>query len=199
MTKLLAVSPFGNYQSMRRFSVKEYHRMIETGILDETDKVELLEGYVVLKMPRNPPHDSTIQRVQRRIGKLLPDGWDLRIQSAITLSDSEPEPDILVVRGDESLYRSHHPGPRDAGLVIEVADSSRDRDREKARVYGSAEIEVYWIVNLIDQQVEVFTLPSGPGPSAGYARRVDHGVGDVVPFSLDGGLIATVAVSDLLP
>src|SRR4051812_8054697 len=110
MTSLLTLAPsFGGLHSLRRFSVDEYHRMIETGILDDTDKVELLNGYVVFKMPRNPPHDSTLQRVQKRLFRLLPPGWDVRIQSAVTLAASEPEPDIALVRGDESRYVARHP------------------------------------------------------------------------------------------
>src|SRR5882672_8461909 len=96
--------------SFRRFSVVEYHRMIETGILTDEDKVELIEGYVELKMPRNAPHDSTVQATMKRVYRLLPPGWDLRVQSAVTLTDSEPEPDISVVRGEESAYRTRHPG-----------------------------------------------------------------------------------------
>src|SRR4051812_9946272 len=110
MASVVSTPLFGGMHSLRRFSVDEYHRMIETGILDERDRVELLDGYVVLKMPRNPPHDSTIQRLERRIGRLLPAGWDLRTQCAITLSQSEPEPDLAVVRGDDTLYQTRHPG-----------------------------------------------------------------------------------------
>src|SRR5215210_888164 len=77
MSRLTAAppTPFGNLRSLRRFSVPEYHRMIQAGILTDEDKVELLEGYVVLKMPRNPPHDGTIQMVAKRLGRLIPAGW----------------------------------------------------------------------------------------------------------------------------
>lgn len=95
---VLAIRPstYGDMQSFRRFSVPEYQRMIETGILDANDKVELLEGQVVLKMARNPKHDSTIQRIQSKFYRHLPPGWDIRAQLSLTLDDSQPEPDFAA-------------------------------------------------------------------------------------------------------
>jgi hypothetical protein len=125
--------------------------LIQTGILTEGDAVELLEGYVVLKMPRNPPHDGAIQRLQRRLFRLLPAGWDMRIQSDVTLSDSEPEPDLAVARGDDTTYGARHPGPADVGLIVEVADSTLATDRtDKGRLYARAGVVIYWVVNLPD-------------------------------------------------
>jgi Uma2 family endonuclease len=185
---------------MRRFTIDEYHRMIRAGVLEEDEPVELLEGYLVLKMPRNPLHDSTIQRIQKRLFRLTPAGWDVRVQSAITLAESEPEPDLAVVRGDESRYQASHPGPADVGLLVEVADSSLDRDRtDKARVYARAAVPAYWVVNLVDRRVEVFTGPSGPTASPAYAQRQDLAAGASVPLLLDGVAVASLAVSDLLP
>src|SRR5438128_3370052 len=94
---------------VRRFTVDEYHRMIQAGVLTENDRVELLEGWIVPKMPHNPPHDGTISLVLRRLCTSLPDDWIVRAQSAITLPDSETEPDLAVVRGPESRYLSRHP------------------------------------------------------------------------------------------
>jgi Uma2 family endonuclease len=185
---------------MRTFTVDEYHRMIQVGILGEDDDVELLEGYIVPKMPHNPPHDGTIQVVNKRLLRLLPPGWDVRVQSALTLPDSEPEPDLAVVRGDERIYLQHHPGPADVGLVVEVADSSLDRDRDdKGRLYARAGVGCYWIVNLVNRQVEAYTAPSGPGPSPAYARQQTYGIQDSVPLSLDGQLVANIPVRELLP
>jgi Uma2 family endonuclease len=201
MTRVLAPAPSSaSHQSLRRFSVAEYRRMIETGILDEDDRVELLEGYVVLKTPRNPPHDSRIQRLQKRFYRLLPPGWDVRSQSAITLSDSEPEPDLAVVRGDDTLYQTRHPAPADIGLLVEVAESTLDRDRaDKGRIYARAGVPIYWIVNLIDKCLEVYTQPSGPTATSGYVQRQDYGAGDSVPLVLDGVTVATIAAAELLP
>src|SRR5438477_12598987 len=90
---------YGMDASIPRFAVARYQRMIETGILTPEDKVELLENYVVLKMPRNPPHDSTIQHILEKLFPHRPSGWSLRVQSALTLPDSQPEPDFALVRG----------------------------------------------------------------------------------------------------
>src|SRR5687767_8041636 len=100
-----------------RFTVDQYQRMIKAGILTEDDRVELLEGWIVPKVSHNPPHDGTIWLVQTAILPRLPTGWILRIQSAITTLDSEPEPDLAVVRGPGLRYFSTHPEPQDVGLL----------------------------------------------------------------------------------
>src|SRR5262249_11089254 len=124
MTQATNLPLLGTLAGFRRFSVDEYHRLTELGILTEDDKVELIEGYLVLKMPRNPPHDGTLQRTLKRLAKVLPPGWDLRVQSAISLADSEPEPDLAVVREDPDGYTARHPAAADVGLVVEVSDST---------------------------------------------------------------------------
>lgn len=183
-----------------RFSVAQYHKMIEMGILTEDDNLELLDGYLVQKMSRNPPHDAAIQKIQKRLFRVLPPDWDLRIQSAITLSRSEPEPDLAVVRGDERRYLTNHPGPADIGLVIEVAESTLDGDRiDKGRDYGEAGIAYYWIVNLVDSQIEVYTQPSGVTAAPAFAHRQDYRMGDDVPLVLDTLAVTNISVRDLLP
>jgi Uma2 family endonuclease len=190
----------GQVAGFRRFSVAEYHRLIELGMLTEDDNLELLEGYLVHKMSRNPPHDATIQKGMKRWLRLLPAGWDLRVQSAITLTDSEPEPDFAIVRGDENTYLTRHPSAADIGLVVEVSDSTLPGDRDdKGRIYAGAAIPCYWIVNLTDWQVEVYTLPSGPAPVPKFAQRVDYRPGDSVSLVLGGTAQVQVAVQDLLP
>jgi Uma2 family endonuclease len=184
----------------RRFSVAEYHRLIELGILTEDDNLELLDGYLVHKMSRNPPHDAALQKGTKRWLRLLPAGWDLRVQSAITLAESEPEPDFAIVRGDENTYLTRHPGPADIGLVVEVSDSTLPGDRDdKGRIYAQAGIPCYWIVNLTDRQVEVYTAPSGPAPDPRFAQRADFRAGDSVPLVLAGAAQVQVAAQDLLP
>jgi Uma2 family endonuclease len=184
----------------RRFSVDEYHRLTEVGVLTEDDNLELLEGYLVLKMARNPPHDGTIDLIREQIDRILPPGWMLRIQEAITLSTSEPEPDGAVVRGNARSFLTGHPSAAEIGTNIEVSDTTLDGDREdKGRIYASAGIPIYWIVNLVDRMIEVYTAPSGPTSNPGYAKRQDFNLGDDIPLILDGMVVAQIAVADLLP
>lgn len=191
---------YGLDASIARFSVARYQRMIEAGILDANDQVELLEGYVVLKMPRDPEHDGTIDLVKAALGGLLPAGWFLRVQQAITGIDSQPEPDIAIVRGGPRTYLSRHPGPTDIGLIVEIANSSLVRDRQdKARIYAGAGIAVYWIVNLVDRRIEVYTQPSGPTAAPAYAACQYFQPGDAVPLVLDGTALGPVPAADLLP
>src|SRR2546421_8190338 len=95
---------YGHDAAMARFSVARYQRMIETGILTAEDKVELLENYVVLKMPRNPLHDGTIQVITETFPPVIPLRWCLRVQLTIVLADSQPEPDLAIVRWTARTY-----------------------------------------------------------------------------------------------
>jgi Uma2 family endonuclease len=201
MSSLITTAPLlGNLHSLRQFTVDEYHKMTETGILDDTDRVELLEGYVVLKIPRNPPHDGTIQLLDDVLTQVLPVGWTPRFQSAITLAESEPEPDCVLARGTKRSFLLRHPNESDVGLVTEVADSSLNRDRiDKGRIYARAGIPIYWIINLVDCQAEVYTIPSGPTNTPAYGQRQDYLPGSDVPLVLDGVTLASIAVLELLP
>ena len=141
------LNPNQNSPHRRRWSVAEYQRQIDLGLLTDEDKVELLEGEVVDKMPINPPQDSTITRLNRRLSRLIPDACLVRCQNTLELFQSRPEPDFAIVRGDESDFDTVHPGPNDVALVIEVSDSSLERDRvQKGRIYSKAGIPIYWVV-----------------------------------------------------
>jgi Uma2 family endonuclease len=184
----------------RRFTVAEYHKLIEVGVLTENDHLELLDGYLVEKMPHDPVHDGTIQLVEDALRALLPAGWCLRVQSALTLSTSEPEPDVAVARGDKRTYLADHPGPADCGIVVEVSNTTLDSDRaDKIPLYARDGIPAYWIVNLIDRQVEVHEQPSGASPSPTYGSLRTYKPGDTVPVVLAGVSVGSIAVADLLP
>lgn len=183
-----------------RFTVPEYHKLIELGILTENDHLELLDGYLVEKMPHNPIHDGTLQKVNRRLLRVLPGGWEARVQMAATLSASEPEPDVAVVRESPDGYTTRHPNATDFGVVIEVSNTSLDSDRDdKIPLYARDGIPVYWIVNLVDMQVEVYENPSGAVPSPTYGTRHTYKAGDSVPVSLGGTVIGSIPAADLLP
>jgi hypothetical protein len=173
--------------------------MIRTGVLGENDRVELLEGWIVDKMPQHPSHAGTCTVLERELEALIPPGWIVRGQYPVSLADSEPEPDLAVVRGPEERYFSEHPGPSDIALVVEVADSSLERDRTmKLRVYAQAKIKTYWIVNLHEFTVEVHTQPRG-GRTPAYRRREVFGIEFGAVVVVDGRTVGSVPVRRLFP
>ncbi|HWG42577.1 MAG TPA: Uma2 family endonuclease [Gemmataceae bacterium] len=182
-----------------RFSVEQYEKMLETAVLSSADRVELIEGIVVQKMTQHPPHAVAIDYTMDALRSLLPEGWRLREQKPIKLSDSEPEPDLIIVRGPLQRYETRHPRPADIAVVIEVADTSLEGDRgDKGRMYARARISVYWIINLNERQIEVYTEPKG-GKSPAYRRRTDYGMDTRVPLVMEGREVNSVSVSDFLP
>jgi Uma2 family endonuclease len=187
----------GGELHLRRFSVDEYHRMIEAGILKEDDPIELLEGLLVTKMVRNPPHDLALSLVEAALASSLSSDWFCRIQSAVTTLDSEPEPDVAVVRGPRRRYAEAHPTPADVALIVEIADASLARDRtDKARLYANAGIREYWIVNLVDGVVELHRDPDRG--SGSFAVRLTIGRdGEIVTMAT--GREIRIAAVDLLP
>lgn len=183
-----------------RLSVGQYHEMIRAGILTADDPVELLAGWLVYKMPKNPPHRIATRLAQQALEAVVPAGWYVDAQEPITLIDSEPEPDVMIVRGDTRDYRDRHPGPEDVALIVEVADSTLERDRGvKRMVYARAGIPVYWILNVLERVLEVYCDPSGPGEDADYGQRRVYELSNSVAVIIDGVEIGRVAVRDLLP
>jgi Putative restriction endonuclease len=196
-TSLPPTSPFEPPKHLlKRFTVEEYHRMIRAGALDEEDRFELLEGWVVYKVTKNPLHDATVDRVQEVLRDRLP-GYRIRVQSAITTADSEPEPDVVAAIGPASRYNDHHPGPPEIVLVVEVADSSLPRDRAKRTIYARARISVYWIVNLPEHVVEVYTDPTGPDLNPVYRGTQQFVLNDAVPLSVGGQPLPPIPVNDI--
>ncbi|MEK6259253.1 MAG: Uma2 family endonuclease [Planctomycetota bacterium] len=192
--------------SVWRLSVEQYHEMIRTGILHNGDPIELLEGVLVLKRDRNLPHRIAVTQLRDLLMRLVGSGWHVETQEAVTLDTSEPEPDLAVIRGTVRDYPDRHPGPNDIGLVVEVADTSLAQDRgQKKRVYARAGIVEFWIVNLIDEQIEVYFDPTGPvDPSdqaeqSDYRQRLVFTPGQSVPVTLGGGEVGLIAVSQVLP
>ncbi len=185
---------------IKRLKVDQYEEMIRTGIITEDDNVELLEGWLVPKMTKNPPHETAIRLLRRALMKLLTDEWDLDYQSPVKLTDSVPEPDITVLRWDESGYQGRHPTIDDVGLIVEIAESSLGRDRgAKLRAYARAGVREYWIVNLDAATFEVYTAPNADAHRARYDQQQNYGRGDAVPLTLAGQLIGHIVVNDVLP
>lgn len=183
-----------------RLSVEQYHRMAEVGILLDGDPLELLEGWLVPKMTKNPPHESTIRRFNRCLMALLPPEWSIHIQSPIELADSEPEPDLSIVRFAEDEDCQRHPTAETVGLVIEVAHTTLAIDRGiKRRIYAAAGIPEYWIANLVDGIIEVYTAPHAVAGTATYGERKDYRHGESVSLTLGGNPIGEFSVTDAMP
>lgn len=187
-------------EPLLQLSVAQYHEMVERGILTEDDPVELLEGWLITKMPKNPPHAVATDLVSDKLNEVKPAGWSIRTQDPITTEDSEPEPDVVLVRGSRRDYSQRHPGPSDLALVVEVADFTLERDRTiKKRAYARARIVEYWIVNLVERTVEVHREPTGPVARPDFASVTTAHEGDSVAVFIEGREIARIAVADLLP
>lgn len=174
--------------------------MGEAGILTPEDRVELLEGWLVPKMTKNPPHAVASKLASKALDRILPSNWHTRIQDPILLSASVPEPDVAVARGTERDYGDRHPSATEVALIIEVADSSLTEDRRlKKRIYARDGIAVLWIVNLVDNRVEVYTDPTGPADQPDYRKRQDFSPIDSLPLLLEGRELGRIVVRDLLP
>ena len=184
---------------VRRFTVDEYHRLGDAGVLTEEDEVELLEGLITPKMIRKPVHDAIVSVVSKQLSRLLPEGWHLRIQMAVTTADSEPEPDLAVVRGGERDYLSRHPSPEDIALLVEVSETSLQRDRNKARLYARAAVAEYWIANLVDNCIEHYSEPRSDASDARYSSHRVYRGQEMVPVVIDGSLVGHIAAAELLP
>ncbi len=183
-----------------RLTVEQYLAMAEAGILTEEAPVELLEGWLVEKMTKRPPHMVATGLLVDLFPRLLPAGWLLTVQDPIATPDSLPEPDAAIVRGARRDYRERRPTAADVAMVVEVADTSLQQDRgTKKRLYARAGIPIYWIVNLGERQIEVYTEPTGPAEEPDYRQRQDYGPADMIPVRLDGAEVGALAVRELLP
>jgi hypothetical protein len=183
---------------VRRFTVEEYHKLGEIGVLTKNDRVELIRGWIVPKMTIYPPRNYAVTALTRLFILLAPD-CAVRIQQPITTPDSEPEPDAVIATGRRADYKSRQPTPSECAVVVEVSDSSLPEDQTtKLEMYAAAKVAVYWVVNLVDRRVEVYTQPKG-GKNPAYRQRTDYGPDDEVPVVVGGKELGRIAVKELLP
>jgi Uma2 family endonuclease len=180
-----------------RLSLDQYERMVDAGILGPRDKVHLIRGILVAKMVENDPHATADDLCGAELNRLLPPGWYVRAGKPIRLPNqvSKPEPDRTVVRGQIRDYARRSPEPQDIALVVEVADSSLIDDRQQANLYAQAGISGYWIINVKESQIEVY---SNPGPH-GYQNLEVLNPGHKLTLMIDGAAVGQIAVADLLP
>ena len=182
----------------RRWTRREYGRLIDVGVLHEGDAIELLEGRLIVAEPQHTPHATAIDLAGEALLRVFGPGWRVRIQLPLGLgADSEPEPDLAVVRGSARDFLADHPAT--AALVVEIADASLELDRRvKARMYARASITDYWIVNLVERVVEVHRDPLSAGRRESRYRDITVMAADdrIVPLAAP---FASIAVADLLP
>ena len=185
---------------LHRWTRREYEQLIDHGLLDEDDPVELLDGLLLVKEPQHSRHRTAVLLVARAVERAFGDDWFVQTQSPIILDDrSEPEPDVCVVRGSPRDYVDAH--PTRPALVVEVAQSGLRLARgRKASAYARARIADYWIINLIDRVPEVHREPARPGPALrhwAYAAIVTLGAdATITPLAAPP---AGIRVADLLP
>jgi Uma2 family endonuclease len=184
----------------RRFSRAEYDRLIELGLFDEDEHIELIGGQLMVMEPKGAPHYTATRKTAKALEAAFGPGWDVRPEGPIGLDDeSEPEPDITVVPGSPDDYGRAHPSR--PVLTVEVADSSLASDRHrKGSLYARAGLADYWVLNLIDRVLEVYREPIADAAAPfgwRYARvEVFDAASRVTPLALPG---AGIAVASLLP
>jgi len=182
---------FPELHELRRFSAAEYERIVDLDILREEEELELLDGFLIHKTPATPAHDAAVSNLGGRLVNLVPDRCFVQRQARMNLPDSRLAPDAVIFGGPEAGVIS---------LVAEVADAGLQFDRvDKGRIYARVSIPQYWVVNLVDRQIEVYTDPTGPVSVPVYRRRQDYPVGATVPVELDGTAVGTVSVDEVLP
>jgi len=184
----------------RRWTRREYDQLIEVGFFQEDEPIELLGGQLIVAEPKGAPHATATALTARALQRAFGDGWLIRLQDPVALDDeSEPEPDVVVVPGGPRDYLPEHPSR--PALTVEVAASSLAFDRShKGSLYARAGIADYWIVNLVDQALEVYRQPAADRSADFGWRYLDVQVfraGATVSSLARPDVV--VAVTDLLP
>lgn len=167
--------------AIAKWTLDEYHRMIDAGILDDR-QVELLNGEIIEMSPEGPEHAQGSTDTVDYLRSLLGDRAVVRDGKPITLpsSQSEPEPDVAIVQPQRSLYRTQHPHPENIFWLIEFSNTSLSKDTEvKRKAYAVAEIQEYWVVDLRNQQLKVFRNPV----DGDYRSAVVLTTGEICPLA----------------
>jgi len=186
----------------RRFTVEEFYRLAEVGVLREKERVELLEGYVTTMSPIWPPHSTSVNYLYRAFLRILPAGRDYTNGRDVQFPASSTEPDGLILRGSLGDFSNSVVTAKDVLLVIEVAESSLSVDRGiKLVIYAAASIPEYWIVNLPERKLEVYRRPvAAAGEQTAKYETVDVFSQDQsVDVVIEGTKVGSIVVRDILP
>lgn len=156
------------------FTIDEYHRLVDLGFFTENDRIELIRGEIVEMAPKRTPHSVCNSLLWKQLYELVGKLAEIRVQEPITLSSSsEPEPDVVIAKKKDDNYLAAHPTVEDIILIIEISDSTLKYDREiKLSLYAEAGINNYWIINLVDHNLEVYRNPfSSDKNQFGYRNK----------------------------
>lgn len=179
------------YVTPKTWTTAEYHRLIEIGVLSSEDKIELLDGQIVEMSPAGNYHAACIEFLGDELKRLLSKDFMIRRQNPILLANnSEPEPDLAIVKYRKDYYAHAHPGPEDILLLIEVADTSLAKDRHiKSVLYAEANIPEYWIMNTEEDLLEQFIYPE----NGRYKQQRIYSKGEL----LESPLLPALEISSL--
>ena len=184
---------------VRRWTRREYERLVDLGVFRTDERLELLDGALIVREPQNAPHAMALRAVEEALRLAFGRGWDVRTQLPLALDDaSEPEPDAAVVPGSYRDYQRQHPSR--PALVVEISDATLASDRRKRGLYARAGVEEFWILNLRDRVLEVYRRPTtARGSRFGWTyddTRILSPGESVAPLAAP---VAIVHVADLLP
>lgn len=187
LEKIAAVKP-------KKFRVEEFRKMTEIGILPEESGWEIIDGYLIDKMTIGSKHASVVKRLNRVLTNLVGIQAVISIQDPIHIDNyNEPEPDVVLLAPRDDFYAEGHPTPQDILLLIEVSDSTVEYDRViKKTLYAEAGIVEFWLVNLKDETIEVYTQPKNGGY---YSARILESGESVKATAIEN---LTLAVEEIL-
>lgn len=185
----------GQTVKLRQITVEEYDAMIENGVFDEDDRVELLNGAIVDKMPKGTKHSSANDRINKIFYKNFSEKVIIRNQNPIWLDEfSEPEPDLVLAKPKADEYENSHPTPEEILLIVEIADSTLNYDRNsKGAAYARAGIKQYLLLNVQEKTLEDYREPSADGFQSKQTYRSGQS------FNLVAFPETALAVKDFLP
>jgi Uma2 family endonuclease len=185
---------------IKRFTVAECMELVGSGAIQSPESLELLDGYLVKKMPQDAIHFLILSMIAKHFEQLLPEGWHVRSQGPLFIDEtSMPEPDVAIIEGQLEDFEIHHPTATHAALVIEVANSTLAKDRGfKSRLYAQAGIPTYWIVDTNNRTIEVRTHPAS-GEQPGYLRSRVYMSNEEIEFSLGDAFRALIVIKNVMP